>query len=51
VIHSCAKCTKLHEGGSDDYRSLCLSCWRAGWRLDSLYNLVPPNPKATNGNQ
>lgn len=40
MIYSCAKCGKLHEDRSDEARSLCLECWRDGWRFDGVFNLV-----------
>lgn len=42
MIYGCANCTALHEAGSDEYRSLCSSCWHMGWRLDTLGNVIAP---------
>ena len=38
-ISLCPKCRALHECPEEQQREPCLTCWRAGWRTDSLGHL------------
>jgi len=43
AIQCCIRCNALekgHTGPADKY--LCSSCYGAGWRVDSVGNLIPP---------